>query len=70
MLEGMGFPRVRCEKAMRATRMEGAEGSGGYDLDAATNWILMHMDDPGMIPLAVLGILGCVLTERIGCCRH
>ncbi|KAI9710515.1 MAG: hypothetical protein M1820_002651 [Bogoriella megaspora] len=38
MLEGMGFPRVRCEKALRAT--------GNVDAEAATNWLFAHMDDP------------------------
>ncbi len=38
MLEGMGFPRVRCEKALHAT--------GNEDLDAASNWLFAHMDDP------------------------
>jgi ubiquitin carboxyl-terminal hydrolase 5/13 len=37
-LEGMGFPRVRCEKALHAT--------GNEDADAAMNWLFAHMDDP------------------------
>ncbi|KAL9037760.1 MAG: hypothetical protein Q9214_005556, partial [Letrouitia sp. 1 TL-2023] len=37
-LEVMGFPHVRCEKALHAT--------GNIDADAAMNWILAHMDDP------------------------
>ncbi|MCJ1477881.1 hypothetical protein MMC13_006554 [Lambiella insularis] len=37
-LEGMGFPRVRCEKALHAT--------GNGDADAAMNWLFAHMEDP------------------------
>lgn len=37
-LEGMGFPRVRCEKALQAT--------GNTDADLAMNWLFAHMDDP------------------------
>lgn len=36
-LEGMGFPRVRCEKALHAT--------GNSDADSAMNWLFSHMDD-------------------------
>ncbi|KAK5016220.1 ubiquitin C-terminal hydrolase Ubp14 [Cryomyces antarcticus] len=38
MLEGMGFPRVRCEKALRAT--------GNSDGEAAMEWLFAHMEDP------------------------
>jgi ubiquitin carboxyl-terminal hydrolase 5/13 len=38
MLEAMGFPRVRCEKALHAT--------GNADPEAASNWLFGHMDDP------------------------
>lgn len=37
-LEGMGFPRVRCEKALHAT--------GNSDANAAMEWLFGHMDDP------------------------
>lgn len=37
-LEGMGFPRIRCEKALRAT--------GNSDAEAAMNWLFEHMEDP------------------------
>lgn len=37
-LEAMGFPRVRCEKALHAT--------GNSDADAAMNWLFSHMEDP------------------------
>ncbi|KAK3636701.1 ubiquitin C-terminal hydrolase Ubp14 [Elasticomyces elasticus] len=42
MLMGMGFPRVRCEKALRATgnSVEGVEGAAG--------WLFEHMDDEGI----------------------
>jgi ubiquitin carboxyl-terminal hydrolase 5/13 len=38
MLEAMGFPRVRCEKALHAT--------GNADAEAASNWLFQHLDDP------------------------
>ena len=37
-LEAMGFPRVRCEKALKAT--------GNADAEAASNWLFEHMEDP------------------------
>ncbi|KAL9122364.1 MAG: hypothetical protein Q9187_001081 [Circinaria calcarea] len=37
-LEGMGFPRVRCGKALHAT--------GNTDADTAMNWLFAHMEDP------------------------
>ncbi|CBF79349.1 hypothetical protein AN7422.2 [Aspergillus nidulans FGSC A4] len=37
-LLAMGFPRVRCEKALYST--------GNSDAEAAMNWLLSHMDDP------------------------
>lgn len=37
MLEAMGFPRVRCEKALHAT--------GNADPEAASNWLFAHMED-------------------------
>jgi uncharacterized UBP type Zn finger protein len=33
----MGFPRVRCEKALHAT--------GNNDAEAAMNWLFAHMED-------------------------
>jgi ubiquitin carboxyl-terminal hydrolase 5/13 len=38
MLEAMGFPRVRCEKALHAT--------GNEDPEAASNWLFAHMEEP------------------------
>jgi len=37
-LEGMGFPRNRCEKALHAT--------GNSDANAAMEWLFGHMEDP------------------------
>ena len=37
-LEAMGFPRVRCEKALHAT--------GNGDAEAAMTWLFSHMEDP------------------------
>ena len=38
-LEGMGFPTVRCQKALLAT--------GNSDANTAMEWLFMHMDDAG-----------------------
>lgn len=38
MLLGMGFPEVRCLKALYYT--------GNKDAEAAANWLFSHMDDP------------------------
>lgn len=37
-LLGMGFPQVRCERALYST--------GNSDLEAAMNWLLSHLEDP------------------------
>jgi uncharacterized UBP type Zn finger protein len=39
MLEGMGFPPVRCHRALLAT--------GNSDGEAAMEWLFTHMEDPG-----------------------
>jgi len=39
-LEGMGFPTIRCQKALLAT--------GNSDAEAAMNWLFGHMEDPGI----------------------
>jgi uncharacterized UBP type Zn finger protein len=39
LLEGMGFPAVRCQKALLAT--------GNNDPNVAMEWLFMHMEDPG-----------------------
>lgn len=39
-LEGMGFPTVRCQKALLAT--------GNADPTVAMDWLFAHMDDPGI----------------------
>ena len=38
-LEGMGFPTIRCQKALLAT--------GNSDAEAAMNWLFVHTEDPG-----------------------
>lgn len=38
-LEAMGFPTIRCQKALLAT--------GNSDAEAAMNWLFAHMEDPG-----------------------
>ena len=37
-LEAMGFPHIRCQKALKAT--------GNSDAEAASNWLFEHMEDP------------------------
>ncbi|KAJ5355776.1 Ubiquitinyl hydrolase [Penicillium concentricum] len=45
-LMGMGFPAVRCEKALHAT--------GNVDPETAMNWLFAHMEDPDIDePLAL-----------------
>lgn len=39
MLEALGFPTVRCQRALLAT--------GNADGNAAMEWLFVHMDDPG-----------------------
>lgn len=66
MLEAMGFPRVRCEKALHAT--------GNADPEAATTWLFEHMEDAdidtpvdfnaGSGTLAATGGGGDVVTEE------
>lgn len=43
-LADMGFPRIRCEKAAIQTLNSG--------LEEAMNWLLVHMDDPGLLACA------------------
>lgn len=47
-LEAMGFPRVRCEKALHAT--------GNADAEAAMNWLFSHMEDPDIDEPLNLGV--------------
>lgn len=50
-LEGMGFPRVRCEKALHVT--------GNTDSETAMNWLFTHMEDPDIdAPLDLGGASG------------
>lgn len=47
-LEAMGFPPVRCEKALHAT--------GNSDANAAMEWLFGHMEDPDIdVPLELGG---------------
>lgn len=47
-LEGMGFPRNRCDRALHAT--------GNSDANAAMEWLFAHMDDPDIdAPLVISG---------------
>ncbi|KAF8417525.1 ubiquitinyl hydrolase [Boletus edulis BED1] len=46
-LEGMGFPTVRCQKALLATGNSGAE--------AAMEWLFAHMEDPDIDKPVQLG---------------
>ena len=50
-LEAMGFPRVRCEKALHAT--------GNRDAETAMAWLFEHMEDPHIdAPLDLGGASG------------
>lgn len=50
-LEGMGFPRNRCEKALHAT--------GNSDANAAMEWLFQHMEDADIDePLVLSGASG------------
>ena len=50
-LEGMGFPRIRCEKALHAT--------GNTDAETAMAWLFEHMEDPDIdTPLSVGSVTG------------
>jgi ubiquitin carboxyl-terminal hydrolase 5/13 len=40
-LEAMGFPTIRCQKALLAT--------GNSDADTAMTWLFEHMEDPGTL---------------------
>jgi ubiquitin carboxyl-terminal hydrolase 5/13 len=40
-LEAMGFPTIRCQKALMAT--------GNSDADTAMTWLFEHMEDPGKL---------------------
>lgn len=43
-LTAMGFPEIRCQKALLAT--------GNSDAEAAMNWLFGHMEDPGKTMLS------------------
>jgi len=45
-LEGMGFPTIRCHKALLAT--------GNSDPEAAMEWLFAHMEDPGTLKFPYL----------------
>ena len=42
-LEAMGFPTIRCQKALLAT--------GNSDPNAAMEWLFQHMEDPGELTI-------------------
>jgi len=45
-LEAMGFPTIRCQKALLAT--------GNNDADSAMSWLFEHMEDPGKLCRSVV----------------
>lgn len=49
-LMAMGFPAVRCEKALHAT--------GNLDAETAMNWLFAHMEDPDIDEPLVLDRVG------------
>ncbi|KAL6305707.1 ubiquitin carboxyl-terminal hydrolase 14 [Sparassis latifolia] len=57
-LEAMGFPTIRCQKALLAT--------GNNDAEAAMNWLFEHMEEPDIdVPIAVGGAAPEVSPEQI-----
>ena len=57
-LEGMGFPRVRCQKALHAT--------GNADAETAMNWLFAHMEDSDIdIPLDLGGSSSGGIAESV-----
>ncbi len=58
-LESMGFPRVKCEKALHAT--------GNEDAESAMTWLFAHMEDPDIDePLNLGGNGGSAATAAGG----
>ena len=68
-LEAMGFPKIRCEKALHAT--------GNSDADAAMTWLFSHMDDadiddpmelidPGSTGASTTGVVDPQKIETLG----
>ena len=52
----MGFPRGRCEHAIRTVRMNRMAGGGGDDMQAVSTYLLDHNNEPPpMQPIAVGG---------------
>lgn len=49
LLEGMGFPLIRSQKALLAT--------GNSDGNAAMEWLFAHMDDPGSPKIRMVNVL-------------
>ena len=64
-LEGMGFPTIRCQKALLAT-------GNGSNAEVAMEWLFTHMDDPGTRALSFtrVGLLMQFLTTAVVGCRH
>lgn len=54
-LEAMGFPTVRCEKALHAT--------SNSDANAAMEWLFGHMDDPDIDQPVILGAPAAVQAD-------
>jgi len=54
-LEAMGFPLVRCQKALLAT--------GNSDPEAAMEWLFAHMEDPGWFFRALAFLRGSALIH-------
>lgn len=53
----MGFPRIRCVKGLLAT--------GNGSADAAMDWLIMHMEDPGK-PIRTSGLSrNCDLNPKL-----
>ncbi|KAF5371409.1 hypothetical protein D9615_009657 [Tricholomella constricta] len=61
-LEGMGFPTIRCHKALLAT------GNSDSDVELAMEWLFAHMEDPDIdapiVSGAAVGAVGAALASR------
>ena len=58
-LEGMGFPIIRCQKALLAT--------GNNNAEVAMEWLFEHMEDPDIddpIPTSSAGAAGSEPSEE------
>lgn len=67
-LEAMGFPMIRCQKALLAT--------GNNNAEAAMEWLFAHMEDPGRLLSHTIRHHGIFAYKEahsmieLNCCRY